>query len=501
MLKIENKKLIWTDEMKNIVLKIKEDIKEKSTLIFPNYQKKFIIQCDASDLGIGAVLMQDEGIISHYSRKFKNSEKNYSIVEKELFAILKSLFNFREIIQGYFVDVYTDNKNCTFLKTSSSRAEKWRILMNDFNFRINFIEGKQNVIADELSRCFINYNDMKDENKLFHNNVKNFLISDNNGTFLKTKDGKFLISNNKKVEFLEFIHKTSRHSGISIMYENIRKYFYLKNIIKEIKMITNNCKDCCENKNSMFFKRNFSEIDCKIPFERVSTDIYGPFEIHDFEHDKSKSKAFYITFTDIHSRLTRIHLLENITGEIIKRSFQTWISEFGRPKFLISDNGRQYTGKIFSKFLNSNDIKHLKIPPYSPISNGISERINKTITEGLRFNRYKKLETIKEWIEFKINNNFNRNLGASPNCIIYGYDFYDPHYTKKTFNKKITKNQNFKITKKLNVGDYVYLKNFMCKKLEKQYHGPYKIQLLGKKLKWVKLEGCNSWFHIRALKF
>ncbi|KAG0431380.1 Retrovirus-related Pol polyprotein from transposon [Dictyocoela muelleri] len=76
MLKIENKKFKWTDDMKNITLKIKEEIKNKSTLIFSNYIKKFIIQCDESDHGIGAILMQEDGIISHYSRKFKNSEKN-----------------------------------------------------------------------------------------------------------------------------------------------------------------------------------------------------------------------------------------------------------------------------------------------------------------------------------------------------------------------------------------------------------------------------------------
>ncbi|KAG0440919.1 Retrovirus-related Pol polyprotein from transposon 17.6 [Dictyocoela muelleri] len=75
LLKIKGLQIKWTDEMKKIILDIKNDIKRESILIFPDYNKKFILQCDASDDGIGAILMQENGIVSHYSRKFKKSEK------------------------------------------------------------------------------------------------------------------------------------------------------------------------------------------------------------------------------------------------------------------------------------------------------------------------------------------------------------------------------------------------------------------------------------------
>ncbi|KAG0440918.1 Gag-Pol polyprotein [Dictyocoela muelleri] len=251
----------------------------------------------------------------------------------------------------------------------------------------------------------------------------------------------------------------------------------------------------------MFFKRKFPNIESNVPFEKVSSDIYGPFDISEFKHEKSKSKAYYVTFTDIYSRLTRIYLLQNISGETIIKKLKSWICEFGPPKILISDNGKQYISKIIKKFLNSNNIKQLLIPPYSPISNGISERINKSITEGLRFNRYDKLDKIKKWVEFKINYNFNRNLGTSPNSLIDGYDFFDPHFVKKTFKKRIIRRKNSSEIKKLNTGDYVYLKNFMSKKLDKQYNRPHQIQSIGKKGNWIKLDGYENWFHIRSLKF
>ncbi|KAG0437305.1 Retrovirus-related Pol polyprotein from transposon 17.6 [Dictyocoela muelleri] len=164
-----------TDEMKIIVEEIKEDIKERSILKFPNYKEKFILQNDASDNSIGAVLLQKHGIINHFGRKFINSEKNYSIVEKELFAILKSMLNIVDIFQDCFIDVYIDNKNFSFLKTSSNRSEKWRILMNDFNHRINFIEGKNNVSADELSRCFLKIDNTNELKNSFHKKIEKFL--------------------------------------------------------------------------------------------------------------------------------------------------------------------------------------------------------------------------------------------------------------------------------------------------------------------------------------
>lgn len=90
----------------------------------PDFTKRFYLQCDASMEGMGAVLFQDHGVISYYSKKFNDIEQNYTIVEKEMFAIIKSLEFYRNLIQGFNITIETDSKDCTYgNKTVSKRTE------------------------------------------------------------------------------------------------------------------------------------------------------------------------------------------------------------------------------------------------------------------------------------------------------------------------------------------------------------------------------------------
>ncbi|KAG0423190.1 hypothetical protein DMUE_6166, partial [Dictyocoela muelleri] len=122
---------------------------------------------------------------------------------------------------------------------------------------------------------------------------------------------------------------------------------------------------------------------------------------------------------------------EKLTGKSLVENFKSLIKEFGTPKFVISDNGKQYVGNDFKNFLKLQNNKHLLILPCSQISNGISEIVNKSITESLRFNKGKNLNSKKTYIEFKIIINFNRNLKTSPTCLLTGYDFHDPLNIKR----------------------------------------------------------------------
>ncbi|WUR04942.1 integrase catalytic domain-containing protein [Vairimorpha necatrix] len=97
--------------------------------------------------------------------------------------------------------------------------------------------------------------------------------------------------------------------------------------------------------------------------------------------------------TDIFSKFTRIWFKEKFRSVEVIECINTWIRECGKPKTPISDNGPQYL-----------------IPPYFPQSNGILERINKTIVEVLRMNKGTKMSDIVRKIEHRINNNINTSL-------------------------------------------------------------------------------------------
>ncbi|KAG0441210.1 hypothetical protein DMUE_1220 [Dictyocoela muelleri] len=86
------------------------------------------------------------------------------------------MLNFCSIIHCCFIDVYTDNKNCSFLKTSSNISEKKIKLIDDFNHRFYFIEGKNNMIAEELLRFFLKINNTNMlKNSFYYKIIEKFL--------------------------------------------------------------------------------------------------------------------------------------------------------------------------------------------------------------------------------------------------------------------------------------------------------------------------------------
>lgn len=105
LLKNTKEKLNFTDAHQKALKDVINEIKDDKVIKFPDFSKKFILQCDASQNRIGSVLYQDHGVIAYYSAKFKESEINYSVVEKELYAIVRSLMFFKYIIYGYYVEV------------------------------------------------------------------------------------------------------------------------------------------------------------------------------------------------------------------------------------------------------------------------------------------------------------------------------------------------------------------------------------------------------------
>lgn len=154
LLKNPSKRRIeWSEIHDDELRKLIEEIEKNVVLKCPDFSKKFFLETDASDDGLGGVLTQEHGIIGFYSKKFSGAEINYTIVEKELYAIYKSLDFFKELVQGNLVIIKTDSKDCTFINNKvSNRFERWKVLLNEYTFRIEAIEGENNNMADYLSR-------------------------------------------------------------------------------------------------------------------------------------------------------------------------------------------------------------------------------------------------------------------------------------------------------------------------------------------------------------
>ena len=122
-------------------------------LKLPDLNKTFYLYTDASDIGCGNVLTQDDGIIGFVSYKFSGYQLNWSVVEKERYSILKGFENWKYLLKGATTYIFTDSKNNTFITFDfSKKVERQKTYLNQFNIEYKHILGKENIIADYISR-------------------------------------------------------------------------------------------------------------------------------------------------------------------------------------------------------------------------------------------------------------------------------------------------------------------------------------------------------------
>ena len=146
-------KIKWTDELESTFQEVKQMVSKSTMLTYPDWSKPFDIHTDASDYQLGAVISQGGKPIAFFSRKLNSSQKNYTTTEKELLSIVECVKEFRNILFGYPIQVFSDHKNLVHAATmsQSQRVMRWRLILEEFGPDIKHIKGEDNVVADTIS--------------------------------------------------------------------------------------------------------------------------------------------------------------------------------------------------------------------------------------------------------------------------------------------------------------------------------------------------------------
>ena len=142
----------WGPEQQEAFDEIKKVISKETLLAFPDFTKEFHIYTDASDYQLGSVIMQEGRPLAFYSRKMTNAQKGYTTGEQELLSIVETLKEFRNILLGQKLIVHTDHKNILYHNLSNDRIARWRTILEEYGPEYKHIAGKDNVVADALSR-------------------------------------------------------------------------------------------------------------------------------------------------------------------------------------------------------------------------------------------------------------------------------------------------------------------------------------------------------------
>lgn len=160
----KNVKFVWTKECEEAFEKLKAVLISYPLLQSPNFDLPFRLATDASDVGLGAVLLQEDDSgnvlpVAYFSRKLSPAETKYSTIEKEALCLIKALTHFSVYLSSslYPVMIYTDHNPLVFIqrfKDKNMRLLRWSLFLQEYDIQIKHIAGRDNVIPDVLSRSF-----------------------------------------------------------------------------------------------------------------------------------------------------------------------------------------------------------------------------------------------------------------------------------------------------------------------------------------------------------
>ena len=153
-------RIIWTHDCEQALTSVQNSIFNDPKLLLCDIHEQFFVQTDASDSGIGGCLLQKkDGVLRpclFVSRTLNKHEKNYAVIEKEALAIIWTICKFaRYLLCGHSFQLQTDHKPLEYIKTGAlinSRIARWALILQSFNFTVEYLPGQQNHFADFLSR-------------------------------------------------------------------------------------------------------------------------------------------------------------------------------------------------------------------------------------------------------------------------------------------------------------------------------------------------------------
>ena len=158
----EPSKVSWGEAQEKAFTVLKEKLTSDPILKLPDFSRIFIVRTDASEVGIGAVLMQQEDEqyfpISFASWKLLPRQRSYAVIEKECLAFVWAVKKYQTYLYGREFVLQTDHEPLAYInksKVANDRVMRWALFLQSFRFRIEAIKGSLNIGADYMSRSSV----------------------------------------------------------------------------------------------------------------------------------------------------------------------------------------------------------------------------------------------------------------------------------------------------------------------------------------------------------
>ena len=416
----------WGPEQKAALCAIKNALTSDPVLKYFDTNKDIELQVDASQSGLGAVLLQDNHPVAYASRSLTPAECNYPQIDKELLAIVFGCERFNHYIYGRPVNVQTDHNPLTsILKKSlhkaSPRLQRLMLRLQRYDIaEVRYVPGKHLYLADTLSRAFLHHTDMSstelegekvvmvhslEVTKEAHTQFTSAYELDSTMTILKqTIQNGWNWSSKKKVpaelqpfwdkkdelyEHVGFVFLGERlivphserknvlkqlhrgHLGMSKCIDRARRSVYWPGINNDVSQLISGCCVCAKFGNRQQKEPLQPHEEPVLPWNRVAMDI--------LEYNAHS----YLVVVDCYSHFPELRLIRNKTAGDVIFALKSIFSVHGVPAAIVADN-MPFNSQRMYDFARDWGFDIITSSPHYPKSNGLAERYVQTIKNFLR---------------------------------------------------------------------------------------------------------------------
>ncbi|GFX21623.1 retrovirus-related Pol polyprotein from transposon 412 [Trichonephila clavipes] len=497
-------KFQWTKECEDSFLQLKEALTSSPILIYPQPDKPFILDTDASNESVGAVLSQEidgqERVVAYWSKCLSKPERNYCVTRKELLAIVKAIEHFHHYLYGQKFLLRTDHASLTWLmnfRNTEGQVARWIQRLNEYYFDIRHRKGSSHGNADALSRrpCPENcrhcsrvetkydyairqittstatppdpWSDEKvREDQMADPDIKpliEFMESSSNkpswqdisayspttkqywalwnslhlrnGVLYRkfeSEDGKtfrwqLVLPRSRIPEVLKELHgsPTGGHFGVMKTLHRVRERFCWGKVRADVEQWCKSCDACSARKGPKIRSRGkLHRYNVGAPFERIAFDILGPLP------RTASGNKYLLVVMDYFTKWPEVYPIPDQEAPTVAEAVvQHWISRYGVPLQLHSDQGRNFVSAVLKGVCELLGIDKTKTTPLHPQSDGMVERFNRTILNNLSLMVSKNQQDWDQKVPLFLlayRSAVHETTGYSPSQMLFGRDLRLP---------------------------------------------------------------------------
>lgn len=479
MLRRKNVPFVWTEEHQKAFEHLKDAICNPPILCIPDFKSEFILQSDASNKAVGAVLLQErDGVrmpVSFYSKRLTEAEAKFSTYELECLAAILSMEHFRAFLEHSSFQLETDNMALSWLLShprQQGRLARWVLRVSSFRFQVRHIRGTQNIIADSLSRMFeekLTREEPESAPKKILENIivpepmcnvvspelahfplafqsfqqhqdedpelKALIIRLQQGELVsgyglekgvlcftppRSKQSKVVVPSQLKNMIFKFYHESllGGHLGFRKTLLKIQSSFTYKGMAKEIKELVGACETCAMSKPAQRQQVGHLSSDvASAPMEKVFIDFVGPLV------RTARGNRFIFTMVDAFTKFVWLSATPSSTAEVVIKELHKKFVWFGSPKIIVSDNAKVFWSRKLRKWLFNRGIQHVTTTPYYPNPNH-SERVNRNLRSALiayHADSQTKWDSSLDWLTQAFNSATHEAHNSTPHELMFSY--------------------------------------------------------------------------------